>query len=170
MIWVTVSSWSCFCWLYRASPSSAARNIINLISVLSIWWCPCVESSRVVGRGCVNSKRCTTWELQVKFYLGKIRTAAREAASQLWQVSRDLWLLRPGPVIPHGVTHQQKPSSELGTSLPSNTGQNGHEMPPKVWSDLWPQGGCVNYQLVLSKSIAKEKRKDISIWMQSSKE
>ena len=32
MVWATVSSWSCFCWLYRASPSLAAKNIINLIS------------------------------------------------------------------------------------------------------------------------------------------
>ena len=46
MIWATVSSRSCFCWLYRASPSLAAQNIISLISVLTIWWCPCVESSR----------------------------------------------------------------------------------------------------------------------------
>ena len=45
MIWATVSSWSCFCWLYRASPSLAAKNIINMISVLTSWWCPCVESS-----------------------------------------------------------------------------------------------------------------------------
>ena len=30
MIRATVSSWSCFCWLYRASPSLAAKNIINL--------------------------------------------------------------------------------------------------------------------------------------------
>ena len=37
MIWATVSSWSCFCWLYRASPSLPAENIINLISVLTIW-------------------------------------------------------------------------------------------------------------------------------------
>ena len=29
MIWATVSSWSCFCWLYRASPSLAAKNIIQ---------------------------------------------------------------------------------------------------------------------------------------------
>ena len=28
MIWATVSSWSSFCWLYRASPSLAAKNII----------------------------------------------------------------------------------------------------------------------------------------------
>ena len=45
MFWVTVSSWSYFCWLYRASPSLAAKNIINLILLLTIWWCPCVESS-----------------------------------------------------------------------------------------------------------------------------
>ena len=44
MIWVTASSRSCFCWLYRASPSSATKIIINLISVLTILWCPCVES------------------------------------------------------------------------------------------------------------------------------
>ena len=47
MIWATVSSWSCFCWLYRASPSLAAENVINLISVLIICWCLCVESSLV---------------------------------------------------------------------------------------------------------------------------
>ena len=48
MIWATVSSQSCFCWLYTASPSLAAKNIINLISVLTIWWCPCVEFSLVL--------------------------------------------------------------------------------------------------------------------------
>ena len=48
MIWATVSFRSSFCWLYRASPSSTAKNIINLISVLTIWWCPCVESSFVL--------------------------------------------------------------------------------------------------------------------------
>ena len=51
MIRATVSSWSCFCWLYRASPSLAAKNIINLISVLTIWWCPCVESSLLLEEG-----------------------------------------------------------------------------------------------------------------------
>ena len=33
--------------LYRAFPSLAAKNIISLISVSTIWWCPCVESSLV---------------------------------------------------------------------------------------------------------------------------
>ena len=32
--------------------------------------------------------------------------------------------------------------------------QNGHEMPPRIWSDLWPQGGHANYKLALTKSIA----------------
>ena len=48
MIWATVSSRSWFYWMYRVSPSLAAKNIINLIYVLTIWWCPCVESSLVL--------------------------------------------------------------------------------------------------------------------------
>ena len=48
MIWATVSSRSCFCWLCTPSPSSAMKNVINLISVLTIWWCPCVKSSLVL--------------------------------------------------------------------------------------------------------------------------
>ena len=55
MIWATVSSWSCFCWLYRASPSLAAKNIINMISVLTIWGCPCVESFLVFAMTSVFS-------------------------------------------------------------------------------------------------------------------
>ena len=53
MIWATLSSWSCFCWLCRASPSLDAKNIINLISVLTIWWCPCVVIPRVFWRKCL---------------------------------------------------------------------------------------------------------------------
>ena len=48
IVWITVSSQSCFYWPDRASPSLAEKNMINLISVLTIWWCPCVESSLVL--------------------------------------------------------------------------------------------------------------------------
>ena len=58
MIWATVSSWSCFCWLYRASPSLAAKNITNLILVLTIWWCPYVESSLVLLEAGVCYDQC----------------------------------------------------------------------------------------------------------------
>ena len=67
MIWATVSSQSCFCWLYRASPSLAAKNIISLISMLAIWWCPCIESSIVlletpgVGDGQGGLACCSSW-------------------------------------------------------------------------------------------------------------
>ena len=45
MVWATVSSRSCFCWLYRASLSLTVKNIISLVSIFTIWWCPCAESS-----------------------------------------------------------------------------------------------------------------------------
>ena len=56
MIWATVSSRSCFCWLYRASPSLAAKDIINLISVLTehhLVMSMYRVFSCVVGRGCL---------------------------------------------------------------------------------------------------------------------
>ena len=60
MIWATVSSWSCFCWRYKASPSLAAKHIINLISVLTIWRCPCVEPSLVLWEEGVCHDQCLT--------------------------------------------------------------------------------------------------------------
>ena len=62
MVWATVSCWSCFCWLYRASPSLAAKNLINLISVLTIWWCPCIESSLVLLEEGVCYDQCISWQ------------------------------------------------------------------------------------------------------------
>ena len=58
MIWATLSSRSCFCWLYSAFPPLAAKNIISLISVLAIWWCPCVESSLVLLEEGVCHDQC----------------------------------------------------------------------------------------------------------------
>ena len=57
-IWATVSSQSCFCWLYRAPPSLDAKNIINLILLLTIWWCPSIESSLVLLEEGVCSDQC----------------------------------------------------------------------------------------------------------------
>ena len=47
MIWATVSSWYCFPDCVELL-CLATKSIINLISVLTIWWCPCVESSFVL--------------------------------------------------------------------------------------------------------------------------
>ena len=65
MIWATVSSRSCSGWLYRASPSLAAKNIINLILVLTIWWCLCVKSSLVLLEEGVCCDQCV---FLAKFY------------------------------------------------------------------------------------------------------
>ena len=70
MIWTTINSRSCFCWLYRASSSSAAKNIINLISVSTIWWCSCVESSLVLlEEGCLLWPVCSLGRMVLAFAL-----------------------------------------------------------------------------------------------------
>ena len=66
MNWATVSSQSCFCWLYRASPSLGAKNIINLILVLTVWWCPCVQSSVVLLEEGVCYDQCVLLENSVR--------------------------------------------------------------------------------------------------------
>ena len=48
MIWATVSSWSCFCWLYRASPSKQSGFSIDHLVIST-----CRVFSFVVGRGCL---------------------------------------------------------------------------------------------------------------------
>ena len=61
------------------------------------------------------------------------------------QVSGDLWLLRPSPVIAHWVSYQQKSSSGmmLGMSLPSNAGQSGYEKTPK-YGTIYGHEGAVS--------------------------
>ena len=68
MIWATVSSWSCFCWLYTASSSSATKNIIHLISVLTIWWCPCVKSSLVLLKKSISMTSEVSRQNSVSLY------------------------------------------------------------------------------------------------------
>jgi len=53
------------CWLYRASPSFAAMNISNLILILTIWWCPSVESSLVLLEECICYDCWFPWQNSV---------------------------------------------------------------------------------------------------------
>ena len=68
MIWATLSYQSCFCWLFGASSSSDAKNIINLISVLTIWWCPCVESSLTLLEEGIAMTSMFSWQNSVRLY------------------------------------------------------------------------------------------------------
>ena len=97
MIWATVSSWPCFCWLNRASPSLAAKNIIHLILVLTIRWCPCVVSSLVLLEEGVCYDQCV---LSAKL-ISLVSLLCFVLQGQIWlllQVSLDFLLLRSSPL------------------------------------------------------------------------
>ena len=95
MIWATVSSWSCFCWLYRAASYLAAKNIISLISVLTIWWCPCVESSLVLLEDGVCYDQCVLLTKLLAFAL--LHFSLQGQICLLLQVSLDFLLLHSSP-------------------------------------------------------------------------
>ena len=63
MIWATVTSKSCFCWLYGASPSLAAKNIIILTLILTIWWCPYVKLSLVLWKKVFAMTSMFSWQI-----------------------------------------------------------------------------------------------------------
>ena len=96
MIWATVRSWSHFCWLYRASPSLTAKNIINPVSVLTIWWCPCVESSRVLLEEGVCYDQCVLLAKLLAFAL--LHFVLQGQRFLLLRVSLDFLLLHLSPL------------------------------------------------------------------------
>ena len=59
-------------------------------------------------------------------------------------------------ILPPVKLNSQLSSCTSFFSRHQQAGQNADEMGPKVWSDLWPQWGCVNYKLALTKSIIKD--------------
>ena len=95
MICATVSSKSC-CWLYRDSPSLAAKDIINLILVLMIWWCPCVVLSCVVRKGCLLWPVCALGKMLLAFAL--LHSALQGQIYLLFQVFLDFLLLHSSPL------------------------------------------------------------------------
>ena len=96
MIWATVSSWSCFCCLYRASPSLAAKNIINLILVWSIWWYPCVEFSLVLLEKGVCYVQCILLVKLLAF--DQLCFVLQGQICLLLQVALDFLLLHSSPL------------------------------------------------------------------------
>ena len=68
MIWATVSFQSCFCWLYRAFPSLATKNIISVISVFTIWWCSSVEPSLVFWKRVFAMASAFSWQNSISLF------------------------------------------------------------------------------------------------------
>ena len=98
MIWATVRSQSCFGWLYRASPSSATKKIINLILVLTIWWCPCVESSLVLLEEGVSYDQCALLTKLLLLAFSLPHFVLQDQTCLLLQVSLDFLLLHSRPL------------------------------------------------------------------------
>ena len=97
MIWAKVISQSRFCWLYWASPSLAAKNIIILISALSIWWCPCVECFLVLLEEVVCCwPVCSLGKPLLAF--GLLHSVLQGQISLLLQVFLDFPLLHSSPL------------------------------------------------------------------------
>ena len=96
MICATVSSQSCFCCLYRASPSLTVKNIINLILVLTIWWSPCGESSLVLLKESVCYDQCILLAKLLAFAL--LHSVLQGQICLLLQVFLDFPLLHSSPL------------------------------------------------------------------------
>ena len=96
MIWATVSSLSCFCWLYRDSPSLGAKNIINLISVDRLVMSMCRVFSCVVGRGCFLWPVCSLGKLLLAFAL--LHSVLQYQICLLLQMFLNFLLLHSSPL------------------------------------------------------------------------
>ena len=95
MIWVTASSQSCFCWLYRASPSLVSKNIINF-GVDHLVMSMCRVFSCVVGRGCLVWPVRSLGKTLVAFAL--IYFVLHDQTWLLLQVSLDFLLFHSSPL------------------------------------------------------------------------
>ena len=93
MIWATVSSWSCFCWLYRASPSLAAKNIISIDHLVMSM---CRIFSCVVGRGCLLWPVCSLGKTLSAFDM--LHFVLQDQIWLLLQLSLDFLLLHSSPL------------------------------------------------------------------------
>ena len=91
MIWVIVSSWSCFCGRCRACPSLAAKNIINhlVISMYRVFSC-------VVGRRCLLCQVCSFGKTLLAIAL--LHFVLQGQTCLLLQVFLDFLLLHSSPL------------------------------------------------------------------------
>ena len=96
IICATVSLGSSFCWPYRASPSLAANNIVSLISVSTIMWCPCVELSLVLWEMGVCDDQCALLAKLLAFAL--LHFVLQGQTCLLLQLSLDFLLLHSSPL------------------------------------------------------------------------
>ena len=121
-----VSSWSYFCWLYRDSLSLAAKNIINLILVLTIWWCPCVESSLVLLEDGIAMTSAFSWQNCKPFSSVQFSRSV---------VSASLWL--------HKSQHARPPCPSPSPRVHSDSRPSSPWCHPAISSYIIPFSSCL---------------------------
>ena len=95
MIWATVSSQSCFCWLCRASPSSAKKEC-NQSDLGTDHLSMCRLISRVVGRKCLLWPVCSLGKTLLAYAL--LHFILQGQICLLLQVSLNFLLLHSSPL------------------------------------------------------------------------
>ena len=89
-------TWLKWVTMHRTSLSLAAKNITNLILVLTIWWCPCVESSLVLLEEGISSwPVCSLGKIMLALVL--LHSVFQGQTCWLLQVSLDFLLLHSIP-------------------------------------------------------------------------
>ena len=96
-----VSSSSCFSWLYRASPSLAAKNIVNLILILTVWWCPSESHLLSSEKRVFAMTACSLGKTLLAFVL--LHFALQGRTCLLFWVSLDFLLLYSNPLWWKGI-------------------------------------------------------------------
>ena len=100
MIWATVSSQSCFCWLYRASPFGYKEYNQSDFGIDHLMMSMCRVFSCVVGRVCVLWLVCSLGKILLIFDL--LHFVLQSQICLLLQVSLDFLLLHSSSLLWNG--------------------------------------------------------------------
>ena len=111
------------------SPSLAAKNIINLISVLAIWWCPCVESSLVLLEEGVFYDQC----------ICSVQFSRSVMSDSLW---------------PHESQHTRPPCPSPTPRVHSDSHPSSQWCHPAISSFVVPFSSCPQYLPAFAQWLA----------------
>ena len=97
MIWATVSSWSCFCWLYRAFSIFGCKEYNQShFGVDHLVMSMCRVFSCVIGRGCLLWPVCSLGKTLLAFAL--LHFILQGQTCLLFWISLDFHLLHSNPL------------------------------------------------------------------------
>ena len=96
MIWATVSSWSCFCWLYRVLHLKLKEYYQSDFGINHLMMSMCRVVTCIVGKGCLLWPVCSLDKTRLTFAL--LHFVLQGQICLLLQVSLDFLLLHSNPL------------------------------------------------------------------------